>query len=89
VADIWGSWNVAAEKQVNTFKTAIAEERRNNGQLKVLNSMANEKAAELEAALAKEQNKVSDLSGKITFYGSAYQKLQGKLTGTTWMVASV
>lgn len=66
---------------MNAFKAAIAEEKRNNGQLKVLNSMANEKAAQLEAALAAEQNRVSDLSGKITFYGDAYQKLQGKLTG--------
>lgn len=71
----------ASEKQVNAFKAAIADEKRNNGQLKVLNSMANEKAAQLEAALAAEQNRVSDLSGKITFYGDAYQKLQGKLTG--------
>jgi hypothetical protein len=70
-----------AEKQVNAFKAAIADEKRKNGQLGTLNAMANEKANALEAALAAEQNKAADLGGKITFYGDAYKKLQGKLTG--------
>lgn len=79
--DLYCVWHAAAEKQVNGFKAAIAEEKRTSGQLRVLNSMANEKTAQLEKALANEQNRVSDLSGKISFYGDAYKKLQGKLTG--------
>eukprot|EP00884_Botryococcus_braunii_P016690 jgi/Botrbrau1/3704/Bobra.0008s0029.1 len=79
----------AAEKQVNGLKAAIAEEKRTNGQLRVLNSMANEKTAQLEKALENEQNRVSDLTGKITFYGDAYKKLQGKLTGAEKQISTL
>lgn len=41
-----------------------------------------ERGVELETALRVEQDRAADLIGKLTFYGNAYQKLQGKLTGT-------
>lgn len=44
---------------------------------------------ELETALRVEQDRAADLIGKLTFYGNAYQKLQGKLTGKQACLFSV
>lgn len=43
---------------------------------------------ELEKTLRTEQDRAADLVGKLTFYGNAYQKLQGKLTGVLYICLS-
>jgi hypothetical protein len=47
-----------------------------------------ERGVELEKALTVEQDRASDLIGKLTFYGNAYQKLQGKLNGGSCTLCS-
>lgn len=37
------------------------------------------KVAAMEKTLEGEQNRVTDLSNKLSFYGDAYKRLQGKL----------
>jgi hypothetical protein len=39
------------------------------------------KTEQLETSIGEKELRTVDLSNKISFYGQAYQKLQGKLTG--------
>ncbi len=81
-----------AEAQVGIMKTTIQEQKSKYTQLlnqkalgerdaAALLTAAEERAAELEIKMKAEESKKEEYANKVTFYGSAYQKLQGKLTG--------
>lgn len=81
-----------AEAQVSHLKATVQEQKTKYTQLlnekalgerdaAALLAAAENRAAELEAQMKAEQSKKEEYSNKLTFYGSAYQKLQGKLTG--------
>jgi hypothetical protein len=71
----------ASEKSIAALKTSINEEK---AKVRVAGNekfALSEQAKALQAALATEEAKATDLGGKLEFYSSAYQKLQGKMTG--------
>lgn len=70
-----------AEKSISSLQKAINEGKAKLRQAGNENLIISENAKKLEEALAAEQSKATDLQGKLTFYGGAYQKLQSKLTG--------
>lgn len=81
-----------AEAQVSHLKATVQEQKTKYTQLlnekalgerdaAALLAAAENRAAELEAQMKAEQSKKEEYSNKLTFYGNAYQKLQGKLTG--------
>jgi hypothetical protein len=47
------------------------------------------KGEAMERVLAAEQNKVTDLNNKLSFYGDAYKRLQGKLAGAETAVTNI
>lgn len=81
---------LAGKKVFLSFANAMLEtmhlklvRRMWNGADSSFNCCAAERAKteELEGVISEKELRTVDLSNKVAFYGQAYQKLQGKLTG--------
>lgn len=69
------------QEQKSKYTQLLNEKALGERDAAALLAAAENRAAELEAQLKAEQSKKEEYSNRLTFYGTAYQKLQGKLTG--------